>query len=213
MMRIVPVLALAALPVLAAHSGSTPAPIAVYTEFQQPPPAAVLVNLQSELAAIMEPAGIQIEWRALSTAGGDEPVAELAVIHFKGGCNAAGLAAHSINPGALGWTHVSDGSVLPFSDIDCDGIRRFVQGGLMALRVEDREPAFGRAVARVLAHELYHVFAHTQHHSDRGVAKPLYTVEDLLTTNFRFGVHDNEDLRALRETLVAPPATTTAMQN
>jgi hypothetical protein len=66
---------------------------------------------------------------------------------------------------------VSDGAILPFSDVDCDRIRSFVRQGLMAKDRDDREEAFGRSVGRVLAHDLYHIFANTARHGSWGVGK------------------------------------------
>jgi hypothetical protein len=198
-------LALAASPALGGQPVNSVAPIALYTEFQQPPPAAVLEGIQNELSRITEPLGIHFEWRNLADAHGDAAVPELVVVHFIGHCDLVYLLPRTGPPGALGWTHVSDGSVLPFSDIDCDGIRGFLQNGLIALRSTEREGVYGRAVGRVLAHELYHIVAKTQHHSAHGIAKPSYTVEDLLGREFRFGESDREEIRALRESVAAPP--------
>jgi hypothetical protein len=44
----------------------------------------------------------------------------------------------------------------------------------------------GRALGRVLAHELYHIFANTTRHAADGVGKPAYSVADLLSADFRF---------------------------
>ena len=64
-------------------------------------------------------------WRK---AGGHEVSAELAVVSFKGRCDTAGMVLHSKLEGALGWTHVSDGQILPFTDVSCDRVREFRAG-------------------------------------------------------------------------------------
>lgn len=197
-------LALAVVPALGGQPGRQVASIALYTEFQQPPPTAVLEGIQNELHSIMTPFGLHFDWRNLADAHGDEPVPALAVVHFKGRCDPRFLIGHSFMPGALGWTHVSNGSILPFSDVDCDGVRGFLHAGLIAMRPSAREMTYGRALGRVLAHELYHIFANTQHHSSQGVAKPSYTVEDLLSREFRFDDRDCTEMRTLHEVAVAP---------
>lgn len=179
-------LLLAVLPVFGGQQGATLAPVALYTQFQQQPSETVLQTIRQELATIMTPMGLRFEWRSLASAQGSEVSVELAVISFKGYCDVAHLAPHFSHPGPLGWTHVSEGTILPFSDVDCDGIRSFLQNGLLAVRGPEREQLFGRAVARVLAHELYHILANTQHHGAGGVAKAAYTVENLLAADFTF---------------------------
>ncbi len=71
--------------------------------------------------------------------------------------------------------------ILPFSEVDCDGLRVFLQRGLLGLRAQDRALAYGRAVGRVLAHELYHIFADTKHHGSCGIAKEAFSSQDLLS--------------------------------
>ena len=106
--------------------------------------------------------------------------------------------AHGRSEGALGWTHVSDGQILPFTDINCDRVREFAQSGLMQFRMEDREAKYGRALGRVLAHELYHIFANTARHGSMGVAKESYSVQDLVGDDFQFEAKESRMLRTNR---------------
>jgi hypothetical protein len=191
-------LALAVLPGFSEQRGALSAPIVLYTQFQQQPPAAVLEALQKELDSVMAPMGLSFEWRSLSGVQGDEVSAELAVVNFKGRCDTGSLAPHGKNPGALGWTHVSDGAILPFSDVDCDHVRTFLQGQLLYTRREAREQVFGRALGRVLAHELYHVFANTSVHGACGIGKAAYTVKELVSEVFQFEQREMGVLRASR---------------
>jgi hypothetical protein len=165
--------------------GATFAPITLYVQYQQPAPEGVRLAIQDEVDSIMEPIGLHFEWRNLAAAG-HEVSAELAVVSFKGRCDLAGIGGKSKFEGALGWTHVSDGQILPFTDVSCDRVRDFAQGGLVAINAEEREEKYGRALGRVLAHELYHIFANTMHHSSMGIAKESYSVQDLLTDDFQF---------------------------
>lgn len=194
---------LMALGVFPAFGGGRVAPIRLYFHFQQDPPDAVLESIQEELSNIMVPVGLDLEWRSLSTTQGNEVSVELAVIHFKGDCNADNLAPVDGYPGPLGWTHISDGEILPFSDINCDGIRLFVQRDLLKVPEANRGMVYGRAIARVLAHELYHIFAKTTKHGAWGVAKPAYSVNELLSNKFQFEKKQSDQLRAHQAHLAA----------
>lgn len=189
-------LTLGVLPGFSGNRQTPVAPVALYTRFEQEPPAGVVEALHDELGSIMAPMGISFEWRSLDRVRGNELSVELAVLTFKGRCDLAGLNPHNeTNPGALGWTHVSDGTILPFSDVDCDRIRAFVQRELLAVRSPDREESFGRALGRVVAHELYHIFAHTARHSSCGIGKSAYTVQELLSDDFQFEERESVALR------------------
>jgi hypothetical protein len=188
-------LALGILPAFGGGQEGRGAAVTLYTEFQQTPPDSVLDAIEDELEAIMSPAGLHFVWHPLTDAGG-RVAAQLAVVHFRGECDAAGLRPESRLPGPLGWTHISDGEILPFIDINCEGIRIFVQRDLICVRNADREKAFGRGVARVLAHELYHLLANTRIHASSGIAKAYYSVGELLAETFQFGRKECESLRS-----------------
>jgi hypothetical protein len=93
---------------------------------------------------------------------------------------------------------VSDGQILPFTDVACDRVRDFLQAGLLTFPVEDREQKYGRALGRVLAHELYHIFANTLRHGSVGVAKESYSVLDLLSDDFQFQAKETRMLQTSR---------------
>jgi hypothetical protein len=171
-------------------------PAVLYTTFQQPVSVTVRHAIEDEVESLMGPLGRHFVWRPISGVNGHEVSSELAVLTFKGACNIEGLTLKEVHPGALGWTHVSDGAILPFAEVDCDRIRKFVQRELLFRKSSDREEVFGRAVARVVVHELYHIFANTQHHAHDGVAKSAYTVKELLCDDFEFEEAQNNTLRS-----------------
>jgi len=183
--------AVAALPLSGAGRPAMLPPVALYTHFQEEPPAAVLDAMRLEAQAIMSPMGLNFEWLSLSASDGRRTAVELAVIEFKGRCDVAGLTMRDSNPGPLGWTHMSDGVILPFADVDCSAVRSFIQRELLETRVESRAQAFGRALGRVLAHELYHIFANTTRHGAQGVGREFYSVHDLLSAGFQFQARES----------------------
>ena len=202
MKSLIVVAAVSALPVFAGGRPAISRPVTLYIAFQQAPPDAVVDAIQGELDTIMLPAGLHFDWHPLTDAGG-RVSSQLAVIHFKGQCDTEHLRPEWGYPGPLGWTHVSDGEILPFIDVNCEGVRLFVQRNLIGVPTESRESVYGRALARVLAHELYHFLANTKGHAGGGLAKAAYSVEELLAQTFRFGSREYECLRTRRPNLVA----------
>ena len=192
-------LVLAALPSFGQPPEGSVAPIALYTQFQQLRSLPVEAAVHDEVDSIMAPIGLIFEWRALPQTNANEVSVELAVVTFKGHCDTANLLpVRSVAGGALGWTHVSDGIILPFSDVDCDQLRAFLQRDLLTLPASERDEAFGRAIGRVLAHELYHIFANTSKHGSCGIGKPAFTAQELLADEFVFEGHESLALRTTR---------------
>jgi len=186
-------LVLAALPALGA-APEVP-PVAVYTHFDHPPSQRVADSLRQEVEAIMAPLGFPLGWKPLDAVRRDAVSTSLAVVTFRGTCDAENLLT-SGQTTPLGVTHVSDGVVLPFTDIECDRIRIFLRKQLIQTSFAERETVFGRAVGRVLAHELFHIFAGTMHHGSNGVAQPMFTERELLAERFQFAASEFRELRA-----------------
>jgi mono/diheme cytochrome c family protein len=167
-------LALAALPA-PGQVGS----IALYYQFQHQHSSVLFDSIKQETTAILSPVGLRIQWKALPSTGNDVS-SDLAVVTFEGRCTTQDLQSSVRPDGRLGFSHVSDKSVLPFAVIDCDSIGGFLQKKLPVSPIHEREMLFGRALARVLVHELDHIFAQTTNHGEREVDQPTYTVEELL---------------------------------
>ena len=181
--------------VFGAEGPPAKAPVALYVQFEHQPPDSATDMLQRELHAILAPVGFDFEWRSAND-GGNEVWAALAVVKFKGHCDAGDLnPVENFAGGALGWTHASDGRILPFTEVDCGGIAAFLHDELYSLRIQSRNRIFQRAVARVVAHELYHVFTQTAAHGSWGVAKAEFSADELLSDYFRF---QSGEARALR---------------
>lgn len=212
MKRVFLCLTLAVLPSLGGSRQAPVAPVAIYSQFEQEPSADIREAVQSELEAIMQPIGLRFEWRILGAVE-NTSATELVVVNFKGHCDIDRLLPFEVLPGALGWTHVSDGVVLPFSAVDCDAVRGFLQRDLLAQPSLTRSVTYGRALGRVLAHELYHVLAGTSDHGACGIAKAGYTITDLLAREFVFEAAELRKLAASKayqvlERAAAVPAST-----
>jgi len=161
---------------------------ALYTDFESRPAPAVVEALREELDSLMAPDGLRFAWKSLPAT--DQSVwMELAVVKFSGRCEVLPFAGNSKTDARLGWTHISDGVVLPFAQVDCDAIRLFILKGLYGLPPQSRERVYGRAVGRVLAHELLHIFAKTASHGSHGVDQPTLTAPDLLCEHLVFDDH------------------------
>jgi hypothetical protein len=159
--------------------------------------------MKKEVAALLKPSGVSLDWRLAGKNHGDESFAGLVVLKFKGKCK-----VESWNPAAvpgqtatLGTTAVSDGHILPFSEVKCDALK----DALSYLRPDanqgERQNAFGLAMGRVVAHEIYHVLVRTGAHAARGLAKAAESLEDLVSIQgMPFRAEDNERIqRALRQ--------------
>ena len=170
-------------PAWAQESGSPDPELVVYLGTGSGQSAAPLKYMRQELTSLMHQAGFSLVMRDLSDQ--DNAEAEfLSVVQLNGHCSmpagyatADDLAPHNKS---LATTAITDGRVLPFSTVNCAALTRVLQPALMKEPGAQRDLLYGRAMARVIAHELYHALARTTCHAHSGIARSAFSREDLL---------------------------------
>ena len=170
--------------------------IGLYTDFQHPPPAAIRQAAREELAAIMASAGAVVDWRPVADDRLDQRWNAIATVRFRGFCDTSDLRVRP-SRWVFGETHLIGGEIIPYIDIQCDAIRGFLAPTLNSLDRRSRTLAFGRAVARVLGHELYHILAKSSDHASTGIAKRGYTALELAAPEFWFQGEESQRWRPL----------------
>ncbi len=199
----------AALSVLLVQAQDPPASAAkpsvgVYLDFDSAPGPVAVETMKQEVDDILKPSGVSLDWRLAKENHGDEAFAGLVVQKFKGKCRIETWAtpepdlARLGETDTLGATMVVNGRVLPFTEVQCDQVKQ----ALAYLRPDqkDRQRAFGLALGRVVAHELYHILAHTTSHATTGLAKATESLEDLVAS--RSMTFRPEDSTAIRNSFL-----------
>jgi|SRR5215469_5289629 len=169
-------------------------PHLLLTQFEVEPPGQVVDAIQEELDGIMSPIGWHFHWETLSKAN-EVMGTKLAIIHFKGECTVGDLTTYGGYQITLGATAISDGKIIPFADIYCNSIRALLAPDLASIKESRQVQAYGRAIGRVLAHELYHIFTEERRHGSGGLAEPQFESKELLASNFLFAPRQVQKLR------------------
>jgi hypothetical protein len=100
--------------------------------------------------------------------------------------------------GPLASTYETDGQVQPFSEVSCDRVSSFVRAGINTRDLKKADMLIGKALGRVVAHELVHMLTGAKDHSHEGVFKPGLTVEQLVAGELPLSAGDIERLRSSR---------------
>jgi hypothetical protein len=142
-------------------------------------------SLQKELTRLLSPAGIQLAWRNENDKAREE-MGRLVVGTFDGDCSVENLPSLSSWPHGmkLAESAISDGRILPYFKVDCSRVIRMLAPRLQVLNVPSRESLLGQALARVIAHEIYHVLAQTPDHEPQGLSKAQFSLKDLTADRF-----------------------------
>jgi hypothetical protein len=173
--------------------------LAVYHSSSEPIDSTAIHELKNEVHRLLADAAIDIAWRKATEVHVGDQFDRVAVASFDGNCSVVELPTLLQSSGpteVLADTHVDKHRhVQPFFHIDCTQIIRNLRPWLDRLNVPMRNVLFGRALGRVVAHEIYHVVAQTTEHADAGVAKPSFSLHDLITERFSFSPASLERLR------------------
>jgi hypothetical protein len=146
-----------------------------------------------EAAHILKKSGVSLRWHLGEPAQGVD--GRLVVVKLLGRCDMDGPPAFPMS-GPLGWSHESNGAILPFSDLACDNIRGAVHSVVLAGHQLRGNVLLGRAMGRVLAHELYHVVADTAEHGEDGVAQSALSARELTSGQLELRPSDVEAIQS-----------------
>jgi hypothetical protein len=83
-------------------------------------------------------------------------------------------------PGALGWALSDHGHIEPFAHVECSRLGKMLATQAFGLDRDMRDRLMAVAIARVVLHEWSHIATQSPHHSEHGLTRAQFGVEDLL---------------------------------
>jgi hypothetical protein len=169
--------------------------------------ADTLPVLRREAESLMRSAGYTLDFRD-SRNRADLDARHLVVVEFTGDCSAPSAPLPAATPIAAGRSlasaTVQDGVILPFTRVDCAAVRAILKPLVDREAPARRAYLYGRAMGRLIAHELYHVMAQTLDHAAAGVGRPAFSAADLVSDRFEFEAVALNRLRRAAEDTVDP---------
>jgi hypothetical protein len=167
------------------------APLTLVISLEHPLPAATEAEMHREMDKLMLQASIRVEWKQLSDFSVGTEVHDLVLVKFRGNCRIQPTPMFLVDErGPMAFTHTSDGEVLPFSEVLCDRVGVAAQSAMEVGEIGRRDELLGRALARVVAHELYHIKGKCNDHGRSGVARKALTGRELIAGTFDFAPAD-----------------------
>jgi hypothetical protein len=137
-------------------------------------------EMKRELQSLMTNSGVELNWRRSDELSASDSFPSLVVVTFHGTCEMRTLAPPlPTEPKALAYAHVSNGTVIPFADVECDRVGRWLGMAKTAPGARG-DLLFGRALGRILAHELHHIIEKTRAHTQHGISRKSLSARDLI---------------------------------
>jgi hypothetical protein len=165
------------------------------TTFDHSPDTATVEWLEQQTAQIFSEAGLTFSWQPRKQLNHIPTSAQPIWVQFHGACRIEPTLLSSPQNGPMGWVQSQDGDILPLIDIDCDRTSAMVWQNRGTLPRPLVIRAFGRALGRVVSHELYHYLTKSAEHSDSDVLRHAMTSRDLTLPEVRLAPSEIEALR------------------
>jgi hypothetical protein len=171
----------------------------VFLDVEHGAQAGVLISLQREVEQAVSPSGLNVHWHSMDASQYTQVYEHMAMLHLRGECRVDAPrprknTKNGRQPEALGQTQVVEGKVLPIAEIRCDAVRRLIDREMNATVPDQRGEMLGRALGRVIAHELYHILLRSIDHGREGLARPAQSSTDLVAEENRFGQPEERKL-------------------
>ena len=116
--------------------------------------------------------------------------ANLVLVRFKGRCVIEPAPWLLDERGPMAFTYSTSGSVQPFSEVECDHVSEAARSAMWGGDFAHADLLMGRALGRVVAHELIHILSKSGDHGHEGVAKPALSGANLISPGFHINPAD-----------------------
>jgi hypothetical protein len=166
-----------------------PSTLTIVLDFKGPHSDRSVAEMKREFENVMKDTGLTFGWWLR---GDPEPesVSHLVLVKFKGKCLLEPVGYLYDERGPLGVTYTLDGAVQPFAEVACDQVTATVRSAMFGGDFGRADLLFGRALGRVLAHEVVHMLARSGSHGKQGVEKPALSGDDLIAPDLRLSPAD-----------------------
>jgi hypothetical protein len=156
---------------------------------------AAMSEMRKEAGQIIGSSGIRLEWKTK-----DEAISatfnDLVVMTFKGACELEPVVPLYDEMGPYAFTRTANGEVQPFGEVDCDHVVGSVRSAMIGDDFARANLLVGRALGRVVAHELVHMLTRSGEHGREGVEKSALSGKQLISASLPLSALDVDRLKA-----------------
>jgi hypothetical protein len=161
-------------------------PITFVVQSENPIEPKAFEEMQREMNRLLARSERRVEFLDRKQIQPGVDVADLTVVRFRGNCRMTVDPVYLDERGPLAFAHTADGDVLPFAEVLCDRVRKAALSAMHGGDHAKGQELMGRAMARVLAHELWHVKTNSTGHTKSGVTRHALSGKQLIADQLDF---------------------------
>jgi hypothetical protein len=163
--------------------------ITIVLDFDGPHKEQTVAAMKQEFEGIVKETALEVGWRTREQAQ-HEALNNLVLVKFKGKCILDPVPYLYDERGPMAFTYSTDGVVQPFSEVACDKVTTVVRSAMFGGDFAKADQLLGRALGRVLAHEVVHMLTRSGDHGHDGVARRSLTGIQLIAPELRLSPED-----------------------
>src|SRR5437870_6019646 len=169
------------MPAQASSPGSPDATTAVLFEYQGPVSEPVWEELKNELDRNAASAWLDrpMIWMKRQQFQKNMEYPDVVQVRLRGHCKAELAADWQFSEGPLGWVYMTKDGIQPIAYVNCDRIGQTLEREFRGMSYRERQQKFARAISRVVAHELTHIFTQRAKHSSGGLQRAYLSAGEL----------------------------------
>jgi hypothetical protein len=167
--------------------------ITIVLDFEGPHSDRAVAEMKREFEGIVKDAPITVGWSTPQQAQ-QEAAPNLMVVHFKGRCVFDPAPYLYDERGPMAFTYSTGGVVQPFGEVACDKVTTTIRTAMFGGDYARADLLLGRALGRVLAHEVVHMLSRSAAHGSEGVAKKSLSGSQLIAPELRLAPEDLDRL-------------------
>jgi hypothetical protein len=150
-------------------------------------------EMRREAGQIVQSSGVRLGWKTRSEAE-NATFNDLVVMTFRGACAFDPAAPIYDELGPLAITRTANGEVQPFGEVNCNRVGNAIRPAMFGEDYSKGDLLFGRALGRVVAHELVHMLTRSGQHAREGVQKAALSGKQLISTSLPLDADDVDRL-------------------
>jgi hypothetical protein len=170
--------------------------VTVILDFKGPNSPNATKEMQREAGKILGASGINLSFRSRSEAYGSD-FSDLVVMTFRGNCKSEPPMPRYDETGPYAVTWTTDGQVLPFGEVDCGRVIQSARSAMWGGDLSRADTFYGRALGRVMAHEIVHMLTKSGDHAKGGVFREALSPRELTGASLTLSRADLDRLKQI----------------
>jgi hypothetical protein len=179
---------------MAANSShSIPSGLTVIMDFRGTHSDPSIREMERESGSILKSAGMKLDWRLRDQTNG-QAYPDLVVMTFNGACKFDAPTRVFDEQGPLASTKTTDHLIQSFGQVDCDHVISTARSAMAGLDFSQADVLVGRALGRVVVHEIVHMLTKSAEHGRNGVFEASLSGRQLIAPTLPLSAMDVDRL-------------------